>query len=315
MATDMKSILEARTRPHRQPLVLIGCLWLVAILLVVRWSSLNQQLDATRITFATLPASDARTRVCPQIEPQMKALFHRFRRLPQSCLSFGQNYPSLGGSGCPCPCANGTSTFVTAFEAPAQEWPPAFVDKLRHVVRIMEGYGSLLSVNVPEGSGAGTGSSSRGGGGGADVAPSLRLSLLHHCCISPADARRVSQVLSSFSWPSPPLRVNFSRLVCAVAGPNAQVSIALLVDWRSRRQLAALAAKLENALAKRGVRASIRQAELQEHHVSVGMVAGGHFPVQLALGKVNTAIPPYSWAPQGVQLAQAVCSECEGVQG
>ena len=90
------------------------------------------------------------------------------------------------------------------------------------------------------------------------------------------------------------------------------VSLVLMVDMNSQKSLLRLALDTEQDLeAKTGVHKLIPHTQLQDFHMTLGIVNQSVFPVQPAVEEINRVIPPGTWHSAPVILHRPVCNKCD----
>jgi len=82
-----------------------------------------------------------------------------------------------------------------------------------------------------------------------------------------------------------------------------------MADGETQARLARVSEAFEDRLAAVGVR-HIRHKDLQAFHITLGTLDGDLYPTQAALKAINSAVPPFSWAPQNFTVLRPACTGC-----
>lgn len=211
----------------------------------------------------------------------------------EACTTFGRNFPSLGGPGCPCPCENNTVSAATSYKLADHKWPPELSANMLRARNILLDFGPLRSSDISE------------------RENKLHMALSYHCCVPAEQLLDVKRVVDKFSWNA--LNLRMSRVVCAVSGITGGqptvVSIVLLPDEASSVLLEQETARFEAKLAKHGV-THVAHTSLQEHHITLATVDGDTFPCMKAIAAVNEQIKEWHPASDPVVVKQASCNKC-----
>ena len=101
-------------------------------------------------------------------------------------------------------------------------------------------------------------------------------------------------------------------MVCAVHATGGMVSIVLMLDENSQKDLLQWALDNERDLeVQTGVRKHISHTHLHGFHMILGTINQSVFPVQPAVKEINTIIPPGTWHSTPIILHRPVCRKCE----
>lgn len=224
--------------------------------------------------------------LCVEVEEHRADVIRRWSdaNVPAVCPSFGANFPSLGGPGCPCPCEiNDSMSSATVYWADAHTWPAELSRRVLAAVEVLRGFGPLLSTDALR----------------------LHLPLSYHCCVGKRAWPVIKEVSDSFPWRRIP--VAFAPLVCAVSGLPDTVSLMLPVDAASSQALEEEAASYEAALTAQGV-AHVPHSRLQPHHITLATVNATLFRVADAIAAVNAEV---SVGGMRLELSRPRCHRCD----
>ena len=224
--------------------------------------------------------------LCVVVEGHRADVLRRWSdaNVPAVCPSFGANFPSLGGPGCPCPCEiNDSMSSATVYWADAHTWPDELTRYAMAAVEVLRGFGPLLTTDALR----------------------LHLALSYHCCVGKRMWPVIKQVADSFPWRRIP--VSFAPLVCAVSGLPDTVSLVLPVDAGSSQALEEEAARYEAALAAQRV-AHVPHSRLQPHHITLATVNATLFRVADAVAAVHAEV---SVGGLQLELSRPRCHRCD----
>ena len=206
------------------------------------------------------------------------------------CPHYSPAYPSAGGPGCSPKCTGRTSSFTAVFYNDTHNWPKDLVHNMHLGVSILKKYGTPTTLNTEH--------------------HYLHVNFEYYCCYTPEEVIKVSKFLHSYVWR--PHEVRFDRMVCAVHATGGMVSIVLMLDENSQKDLLQWALDNERDLeVQTGVRKHISHTHLQGFHMTLGTVNQSVFPVQPAMKEINTIIPPGTWHSTPIILHRPVCKKCE----
>ena len=100
-------------------------------------------------------------------------------------------------------------------------------------------------------------------------------------------------------------------MVCAISHSD-KISIVLMANEKSQRNLLKLAEELENNMKlKMNIPVRISRAKLQKFHMTLAVVSRATFPTQKTVNEINKAIPPNTWHNQTILLTKPpICRKC-----
>ena len=206
------------------------------------------------------------------------------------CPHYSPAYPSAGGPGCSPKCTGRNSSFTAVFYNDTHNWPKDLVHNMHLAVSILKKYGTPTTLNTER--------------------HYLHVNFEYYCCYTPEEIIKVGKFLHSYMWR--PHDVRFDQMVCAVHAPGGMVSIVLMLDENSQKDLLQWALDSERDLeVQTGVRKHISHTHLQGFHMTLGTVNQSVFPVQPAVKEINTIIPPGTWHSAPIVLHRPVCRKCE----
>ena len=207
------------------------------------------------------------------------------------CPHYSPAYPSAGGPGCSPKCTGRrNSSFTAVFYNDTHNWPNDLVHNMHLAVSILRKYGAPTTLNTER--------------------SYLHVNFEYYCCYTPEEVIKVGKFLNSYVWR--PHEVRFNRMVCAVHATGDMVSIVLMLDDNSQKDLLRWALDTERDLeAQSGVQKHISHTHLQGFHMTLATVNQSVFPVQPAVKEINTIIPPGTWHSTPIILHRPVCRKCE----
>ena len=205
------------------------------------------------------------------------------------CPHYSPAYPSAGGPGCSPKCTGRTnSSYYTDFH---DCWPEVLVHNMHLAATILKKYGTPTSLNT-EGS------------------RYLHVTFDYYCCYTPEEAIKIGTFLNTYVWK--PHEIWFDQMVCAVHATGDMVSIVLMLDENSQRDMLQWALENERELeVQTGVHKHIPHTHLQGFHMTLATVNQSVFPVQLAVKEINKMVPPGTWHSSPITLLRPVCWKCE----
>ena len=211
------------------------------------------------------------------------------------CHHYSPAYPTAGGGGCSpkCTMSEGrkNSSYTALFSVKTHNWPKDLIQNMNLAASILKRYGSPRSLGMQNGN-------------------YLHVSLDYYCCYTIEEGSKIGEFLNKYPWT--PHEVWFDRLVCAIHAPKDMVSLVLMVDENSQKSLLRLALDTEQDLeARMGVHKHIPHTQLQDFHMTLGVVNQSIFPVQPAVEEINRVIPPGTWHSTPVILHRPVCNKCD----
>ena len=208
------------------------------------------------------------------------------------CSHYSPAYPSAGGPGCSPKCTGRTnSSYGAAFHNDTHKWPKDLVHNMHLAVSILKKYGAPTSLNT-------------------EGRHYLHVAFDYYCCYTPEEAIKIGQFLNTYVWK--PHEVWFDQMVCAIHGTGGKVSIVLMLDENSQKDMLQWALDNERDLeVKTGVRKHIPHTHLQGFHMTLATVNQNVFPVQPAVEEINKMIPPGTWHSSPITLLRPVCRKCE----
>ena len=215
----------------------------------------------------------------------------------EKCLDYSPSYPSAGGPGCSSKCADTVdgqrnSSYAAGFYNTTHRWPDDLINNMHLAARILKKYGTPNSLDT-------------------ERSIYLHVTFDYYCCFSPEEGRKIGEFLNGYSWT--PHEAWFDQMVCAIHATGDMVSLVLMVDERSQKELTQWVLDLEKNLEREGVRTHVPHDRLQGFHMTLATVNQSVFPVQPALKEINTAIPPGTWHSSPVVLHRPICNKCERV--
>lgn len=221
----------------------------------------------------------------------------RVHNKSEKCLVYSPAFPSLGRSGCKMRCVENegksTKAYVAAFYKENHGWPKELIENMEISASILKRYGHPQTLNTEGGR-------------------QLHLSFDYYCCYTEDEAWRIGKFLNNYSWISHSVR--FDKIECAIHGYGDAVSLVLMADQKSQRELTRWALENERDLeVATGVQKHIPHTRLQDFHITLGTVNQSSFPVQSAVQEINRIIPPGKWHMSPVILHRSVCKGCERV--
>ena len=208
------------------------------------------------------------------------------------CPHYSPAYPSAGGPGCNPKCIGRTnSSYGATFQNDTHKWPKDLVRNMRLAVSILKKYGTLTSLNT-------------------EGRHYLHVAFDYYCCYTPEEAMKIGKFLNTYVWK--PHEVWFDQMVCAIHGTGGKVSIVLMLDENSQKDMLQWALDNERDLeAQTGVHKHIPHTHLQGFHMTLATVNQSVFPVQPAVEEINKMIPPGTWHSSPITLLRPVCRKCE----
>ena len=207
------------------------------------------------------------------------------------CPHYSPAYPSAGGPGCSPKCTGRrNSSYGATFHNDTHNWPKDLVHNMHLAVSILRKYGTPTTLNTER--------------------SYLHVNFEYYCCYTPEEVIKVGKFLNSYVWR--PHEVRFDRMVCAVHATGDMVSIVLMLDDNSQKDLLRWALDTERGLeAQSGVQKHISHTHLQGFHMTLATVNQSVFPVQLAVKEINKMVPPGTWHSSPITLLRPVCWKCE----
>jgi hypothetical protein len=231
--------------------------------------------------------------LCPAVSELRADLIRRWTTsaLPRPCTTFGKHFPSLGGPGCPCPCADNaiSGSSATVYWSDAHAWPDALYEHVTSAVQLLKRFGPLKSADAETGR------------------DKFRIVLSYHCCVGKRSWPTIKAVADAFPWRA--LRVQFAPVACAISAIPDRVDLILPLEAESSLALEEEAVAFEAALAARGVN-HVPRAHLQPHHMTLAVVNATLFPVTAAIAAINAQYPAWT-DTSGIELQRARCHLCD----
>ena len=206
------------------------------------------------------------------------------------CPHFSPAYPSAGGPGCSPECTvkdgRTNSSYGAVFYNSTHSWPKDLIHNMHLAATILKKYGSPNSLNT-------------------ERSIYFHVAFDYYCCYTPEEAVKINKFLDSYIWE--PRKVWFDQMVCAIHSTGDMVSIVLMLDENSQKDLLKWALDTERDLkVKSGVRKHIPHTHLQDFHMTLATVNQSVFPVQPAVKEINRIIPPGTWHSTPVILHKPV---------
>ena len=213
------------------------------------------------------------------------------------CRQYSPAYPTAGGGGCSPKCTESesrkNSSYAAVFYNKTHNWPKDLLQNMHRAASILKRYGSPHSLDTERNC-------------------YLHVSLDYYCCYTIEEGSKIGEFLNKYPWT--PHEVWFDRLVCAIHAPEDMVSLVLMVDENSQKSLLRLALDTEQDLeAETGVHKHIPHTQLQDFHMTLGVVNQSIFPVHPAVEEINRVIPPGTWHSTPVILHRPLCTRCSKV--
>ena len=212
--------------------------------------------------------------------------------LAARCTQYSPAYPSAGGGGCSPKCTGRTNS---SYHAEFHDcWPNDLVHNMHLAATILKKYGTPTTLDIE--------SQNR----------HLHVSFDYYCCYTPEEAIKVWKFLNTYVWK--PHEIRFDHMVCAIHGTEGKVSVVLMMDENSQKDMLQWALENERELeVQTGVHKHIPHTHLQGFHMTLATVNQSVFPVQPAVKEINTIIPPGTWHSTPIILHRPVCRKCAKV--
>ena len=150
--------------------------------------------------------------------------------LLKKCLVYSPAYPFAGGPDCSPRCVDKggkTSSSGSAFYKDDHQWPKDLVANMKRAASILKTFGQPKTLDTKGGR-------------------SLHLTFDYYCCYTVEEEAKIGQFLNSYSWT--PHEVCFDKVECAIHGYSDAVSIVLMVNKKSHKDLFQWALKNEQDL-------------------------------------------------------------------
>ena len=215
-------------------------------------------------------------------------MFRVFRK-SEKCPVYSPAFPNLGRAGCKIRCVKKggkeTSTYVAAFYKDDHDWPKELIENMKVAASILKRYGHPNTLDTEKGR-------------------HLHISFDYYCCYTEEEAVKIGKFLNSYSWK--PHELWFDKIECAIHGYGDAVSLVLMADKKSQRELIRWVLKNERDLEVTGLQKHIPHTQLQGFHMTLGTVNQSSFPVQSAVEEINRIVPPGRWHKSPVILHRPV---------
>ena len=210
--------------------------------------------------------------------------------LAARCTHYSPAYPSAGGGGCSPKCTGRTNS---SYHAEFHDcWPNDLVHNMHLAATVLKKYGTPTTLDTESQN------------------HHLHVSFDYYCCYTPEEALKIGKFLNTYVWK--PHEIWFDQIVCAIHGTEGKVSIVLMMDKNSQRDMLQWALDNERELeVQTGVHKHIPHTHLQGFHMTLATVNQSVFPVQLAVKEINKLIPPGTWHPSPITLLRPECLNCE----
>ena len=221
----------------------------------------------------------------------------KLSRESEKCLLYSPAFPSEGGPGCSprCVAKDGKEARSdgAAFYKEFHSWPSELVENMKMAASILKQFGQPRSLDTE---------------GGRD----LHVTFDYYCCYTEEETVKIGKFLKSYSWT--PHEVWFDKIECAIHGYGDAVSLVLMADKKSQQELTRWVLKNERDIeVTTGLKKNIPHTQLQDFHMTLGIVNQSNFPVQSAVKEINRVIPPGKWHKFPVFLQRPICKTCEKV--
>ena len=196
--------------------------------------------------------------------------FFDLRHKSEKCLVYSPAFPSEGGPGCSPKCiprgGNATRSYGPVLYEQFHSWSSELAES------ILKQFGQPRSLDTEAGR-------------------HLHVTFDYYCCYTTEEGMKIGQFLNIYSWT--PHEIWFDKIECAIHGYNDAVSIVLMADKKSQRDLTQWVLQNERDLEEpAGVKKHIPHTRLQDFHMTLGTVNQSSFPVQSAVEEINRVIPP-----------------------
>ena len=208
------------------------------------------------------------------------------------CPHYSPDYPSAGGPGCSPKCTGrANSSYGAVFYNHTHSWPKDLVRNMHLAATIVKKYGTPISLDT-------------------ERTCYLHVTFDYYCCYTPEEAIKIGKFLNTYAWK--PHEVWFDQMVCAINGVRDMVSIKLMLDENSEKNMLQWALDNERELeVQTGVHKRILHNLHSGFHMTLAIVNQSVFPVQLAVKEINKVIPPGTWHSTPVILHRPLCKRCE----
>ena len=210
------------------------------------------------------------------------------------CVQYSPAYPSAGGGGCSPRCVSTgntkNSSYYAIFYNSTHHWPNELIENMHKAGNILKKYGPLNSLNTERN-------------------VYLHVTFDYYCCYSPEEGKKIGAFVDSYEWT--PREVWFDKLVCAIHRAGDLVSLVLMLNKDSQKEMLSYALKSESDFEhSTGLKKHISHTELQEFHMTLATVNQSQFPVKAAVDEINRTIPPQSWHSSPVVVHKPLCKRC-----
>lgn len=210
------------------------------------------------------------------------------------CVEYSPAYPSAGGGGCSPRCIpkgnEKNSSYNVIFYNHTHNWPKELIQNMHKAGDILKKYGPLNSLDT-------------------ERSVYLHITFDYFCCYSPSEGAKIGAFVDAYKWT--PREVWFDKLVCAIHSTGDMVSLVLMLDEESQKELLSHALESEKVFEQStGLKKHIPHTKFQEFHMTLATVNQSLFPVRAAIDEINRIIPPHTWHSSPVIVHRPLCKRC-----